>query len=167
MKYTISILVENHPGVLSRVSGLFSRRSFNIDSLAVGVTDDPTVSRITIIVDGNEYTVEQVEKQLNKLIDVIKLKTLSPADTISRELMLVKVAAGANERGEIMNIVRIMEAKICNISRTTMTLEVSDTTERLETMLELLRPYGLREVIRTGTIATQKGSDSITVKNNN
>ncbi len=80
----------------------FSRRSFNIDSLAVGVTDDPTVSRITIIVDGNEYTVEQVEKQLNKLIDVIKLKTLSPADTISRELMLVKVAAGANERGEIM-----------------------------------------------------------------
>ena len=110
---------------------------------------------------------EQVEKQLNKLIDVIKLKTLSPADTISRELMLVKVAAGANERGEIMNIVRIMEAKICDISRTTMTLEVSDTTERLETMLELLRPYGLREVIRTGTIATQKGSDSITVKNNN
>ena len=167
MKYTISILVENHPGVLSRVSGLFSRRSFNIDSLAVGVTDDPTVSRITIIVDGNEYTVEQVEKQLNKLIDVIKLKTLSPADTISRELMLVKVAAGANERGEIMIIVRIMEAKICDISRTTMTLEVSDTTERLETMLELLRPYGLREVIRTGTIATQKGSDSITVKNNN
>ena len=167
MKYTISILVENHPGVLSRVSGLFSRRSFNIDSLAVGVTDDPTVSRITIIVDGNEYTVEQVEKQLNKLIDVIKLKTLSPADTISRELMLVKVAAGANERGEIMNIVRIMEAQICDISRTTMTLEVSDTTERLETMLELLRPYGLREVIRTGTIATQKGSDSITVKNNN
>lgn len=106
MKYTISILVENHPGVLSRVSGLFSRRSFNIDSLAVGVTDDPTVSRITIIVDGNEYTVEQVEKQLNKLIDVIKVKTLAPAETISRELLLVKVAAGAAERGEIMNIVR-------------------------------------------------------------
>lgn len=164
MKYTISILVENHPGVLSRVSGLFSRRSFNIDSLAVGVTDDPTVSRITIIVDGNEYTVEQVEKQLNKLIEVIKVKTLAPAETISRELLLVKVAAGAAERGEIMNIVRITDSKICDISRTTMTIEASDTTERLETLLELLRPYGLREVIRTGTIATQRGSDFITVK---
>lgn len=164
MKYTISILVENHPGVLSRVSGLFARRSFNIDSLAVGITDDPTVSRITIIVDGNEYTVEQVEKQLNKLIDVIKLKTLSPTETISRELMLVKVSASATERGDIMNIVRITNGKICDISRTTMTIEASDTTEHLENLLELLRPYGIKEVVRTGTIATQKGSDFITVK---
>ncbi len=164
MKYTISILVENRPGTLSRISGLFSRRSFNIDSLAVGVTDDPTVSRITIIVDGNEYTVEQVEKQLNKLIDVIKLKTLAPAETISRELMLVKVSANAAEREEIMNIVRITQAKICDLSRTTITIEASDTTERLENLLDLLRPYGIKEVVRTGTIATQKGSDSIAVK---
>ncbi len=164
MKHTISILVENRPGTLSRISGLFSRRSFNIDSLAVGVTDDPTVSRITIIVDGNEYTVEQVEKQLNKLIDVIKLKTLAPAETISRELMLVKVSANAAEREEIMNIVRITQAKICDLSRTTVTIEASDTTERLENLLDLLRPYGIKEVVRTGTIATQKGSDSITVK---
>ena len=92
MKHTISILVENHAGVLSRISGLFSRRGFNIDSLAVGITDDPTMSRITIIVNGDDYTVEQVEKQLNKLIDVIKLKRLQPEETISRELMLVKVS---------------------------------------------------------------------------
>ncbi len=164
MKRTISILVENHPGVLSRISGLFSRRSFNIESLAVGVTDDSTMSRITIVVDGSDYTVEQVEKQLNKLIDVIKLKTLEPDEIISRELMLVKVAAGADHRGDIINIAKVMDAKICDITRTTMTIEVSETTEKLDNMLEILRPYGIREVVRTGTIATQKGSDIITAK---
>ena len=164
MKYTISILVENHAGVLSRISGLFARRGFNIDSLAVGVTNDPTISRITIVVDGNEYIVEQVEKQLNKLIDVIKLKTLEPDEIISRELMLVKVAAGADHRGDIINIAKVMDAKICDITRTTMTIEVSETTEKLDNMLEILRPYGIREVVRTGTIATQTGSDIITAK---
>ena len=162
MKYTLSILVENHPGVLSRVSGLFSRRSFNIDSLAVGVTDDPTVSRITIIVDGNDYTVEQVEKQLNKLIDVIKLKTLSPTETISRELMLIKVSAESNTRGDIMDIAKIMGAKISDITTSAMTVEIADTAERLQTMLDLLKPYGIKEVVRTGTIALQRGEGSIT-----
>ena len=160
MKHTISILVENHPGVLSRVSGLFSRRSFNIESLAVGVTEDPTVSRITIIVEGNDYTVEQVEKQLNKLIDVIKLKTLEPAETISRELLLVKVSATASERAEIISVAKVLGGKVCDITRTTLTIEVSAASEDLNNMLEVLRPYGVKEVVRTGTIAAQKGSES-------
>ena len=147
MKRTISILVENHPGVLSRISGLFARRGFNIESLAVGVTEDHSTSRITIVVDGDHRTIEQVEKQLNKLIDVIKVKTQEASEIISR--------------GEIMNIADIMGAKISDITRTTMTLEVSDTCERLETMIELVRPYGLKEVIRTGTIAIQKGKDAL------
>ena len=161
MKRTISILVENHPGVLSRISGLFSRRGFNIESLAVGVTDDPTISRITIVVDGTERIIEQVEKQLNKLIDVIKLRTLNPDEMISRELMLIKVAANAADRGEIMNIVKIMGAKISDITRTTMTVEVSDSADRLETMLELLKPFGLKEVIRTGILAIQNGTEPL------
>lgn len=161
MKHTISILVENHAGVLSRISGLFSRRDFNIDSLAVGITDDPTVSRITIIVSGDAYTVEQVEKQLNKLIDVIKLKRLLPNETISRELMLVKVSSDAKNRGDIIDIARVMQAKVCDISPATITIEISDTGERLEILQELVKPYGILEVVRTGTIAVQKGYGDI------
>ena len=110
MKHTISILVENHAGVLSRISGLFSRRSFNIDSLAVGVTDDPTVSRITIIVNGDDYTVEQVTKQLNKMVDVIKLKQLDSSNDICRELMLIKVRCNAKNRSDLIDIAQLMEA---------------------------------------------------------
>lgn len=161
MKHTISILVENHAGVLSRISGLFSRRGFNIDSLAVGITDDPTMSRITIIVDGDDYTVEQVEKQLNKLIDVIKLKRCMPGESISRELMLVKVSCNSKSRGDIIDIARVMEAKISDISPKTITIEISDTTEQLEILQELLTPYGILEVVRTGTIALQKGLETI------
>lgn len=164
MKHTISILVENHAGVLSRISGLFARRAFNIDSLAVGVTDDTTISRITIVVEGTEHTVEQVEKQLNKLIDVIKVKTLAPAELLTRELMLIKVAAEAEKRGEILTIAEVMEAKVADISRATMTLELSDTFERLAVFEDMLVPYGIKEIVRTGTIAMQKGSDSITPK---
>ena len=164
MKQTVSILVENHAGVLSRVSGLFSRRGFNIESLAVGITDDPTVSRITIVVDGDEYMLEQVEKQLNKLIDVIKLRTFPQQETISRELMLVKVSAKANARGDIMDVAKIMGGKISDITTDTMTVEIADTAEHLQTMLDLLMPYGIKEVARTGTIALQKGMDSISVQ---
>lgn len=163
MKQTVSILVENHAGVLSRVSGLFSRRGFNIDSLAVGVTDDPTVSRITIVVDGDEYMMEQVEKQLNKLIDVIKLRIFAVEDVVSRELMLVKVAATPKQRGEIMDVAKIMSAKVCDITNDSMTVEIADTSEQLQTMLELLTPYGIKEVVRTGTIALQKGNGSLNV----
>ena len=164
MKQTVSILVENHAGVLSRVSGLFSRRGFNIESLAVGITDDPTVSRITIVVDGDEYMLEQVEKQLNKLIDVIKLRTFPQQEIISGELMLVKVSAKANARGDIMDVAKIMGGKISDITTDTMTVEIADTAEHLQTMLDLLMPYGIKEVARTGTIALQKGMDSISVQ---
>ena len=162
MKQTVSILVENHAGVLSRVSGLFSRRGFNIDSLAVGVTDDSSVSRITIVVDGDDYMLEQVEKQLNKLIDVIKLRTLPQDEIISRELMLIKVSAESDTRGDIMDVAKIMGAKISDITTSAMTVEIADTAERLQTMLDLLKPYGIKEVVRTGTIALQRGEGSIT-----
>lgn len=158
MKHTIAILVENHAGVLSRISGLFSRRGFNIDSLAVGITDDPTISRITIVVDGNDYTVEQIEKQLNKLIDVIKLKRLLPEETIPRELMLIKVLCSPETRGDILDVARSMEAHVCDISKTTMTIEISDTAPRIEIIMELLAPYKILEVVRTGTIALEKGN---------
>ena len=164
MKQTVSILVENHAGVLSRVSGLFSRRGFNIESLAVGVTDDSSVSRITIVVDGDDYMLEQVEKQLNKLIDVIKLRTLPQDEIISRELMLIKVTAKSDARGDVMDIAKIMGAKISDITTSTMTVEIADTAERLQTMLDLLTPYGIKEVVRTGTIALQRGGESITVQ---
>ena len=164
MKHTFSVLVENRAGVLSRITGLFSRRAFNIESLAVGVTEDPTFSRVTIVVEGNDYTVEQVEKQLNKLIDVIKVRTIQPADLISRELVLVKVNAGQHERADIMNIAEIMSAKIVDSSRNTMTLELADTSDRVDLFTELLRPFVIREIARTGIVALQKGTDTISVK---
>lgn len=162
MKHTISVLVENQPGVLSRISGLFSRRGFNIDSLAVGVTDDPTVSRVTIIVDGNDYTVEQVEKQLNKLIDVIKVKCLNADELIARELVILKVCATGEKRAEIMTIAEITKAEIIDISTTTMTLQLADTYQNILRFEEILKPYGVVEEVRTGTIAIQKGAESIT-----
>lgn len=159
MKYTMSVLVENHAGVLSRVAGLFARRGFNIDSLAVGVTEDPAISRMTIVVDGDEYVVEQLEKQLNKVIPVIKVKTLDPTETIARTLSLFKVSAPAGQREDIMRISELMGARIVDATRTTMTLEFSDTVERTETLETLLRPYGVKEAVRTGVIALEKGAD--------
>lgn len=159
MKHTISILVENHAGVLSRISGLFSRRSFNIDSLAVGVTDDPTVSRITIIVNGDDYTVEQVTKQLNKMVDVIKLKQLDSSNDICRELLLIKVRCNAKNRSDLIDIAQLMQAKISDLSSNSFTLELSDTPQRLALMEEMLRPYGILEEVRTGAIALQHGTE--------
>lgn len=161
MKHTLSVLVENHAGVLSKVSGLFSRRSFNIDSLAVGVTEDASVSRITIVVDGDDSVIEQVEKQLNKLIDVIKVKTLQPNDFISRELILLKVHANSGNRSEIIQIADIFGAKIIDVSRTTLTLEYADTNDRIESLEAMLIPYGISETVRTGTIALEKGAKLI------
>ena len=158
MKQTISILVENQPAVLNKITGLFSRRAFNIESLAVGVTDDPTISRITIIVDSGNSVVGQVEKQLNKLVDVIKVRTLEEDHMIGRELMIIKVSSTTKTRVDIMNLCQIMGAKIADVSSTTMTLELSDTAERLELFQSLLRPFSILEVARTGLIAVQKGS---------
>ena len=158
MKQTISILVENQAGVLNRITGLFSRRAFNIESLAVGVTDDPTISRITIIVDSGNSVVEQVEKQLNKLVDVIKVRTMEDNKMVARELMTVKVSCTTKTRVDIMNVCQIMDAKVADISPSTITLELSDTGDRLELFLSLLRPFSILEVARTGLIAVQKGS---------
>ena len=158
MKQTISVLVENQAGVLNRITNLFSRRAFNIESLAVGVTDDPSVSRITIIVDSGNSVVEQVEKQLNKLVDVIKVRTLDEDKMIARELLIVKVSSTTKNRTDIMNLCQIMGAKIADVSPNTMTLELSDTGDRLELFLSLLRLFSILEVARTGLIAVQKGS---------
>ncbi len=164
MKHTISVLVENHSGVLSRISGLFSRRGFNIDSLAVGPTQDPTISRITIIADGNEYTVEQIEKQLNKLVEVIKVKTLGKDECLARELLIAKLSVPADKRSEVMTIAEITGAKVMDLTLTTMTLELCDTYSHLKRFEEIIAPYNVIELVRTGTIAISKGADTITAK---
>ena len=164
MKHTISVLVENHSGVLSRVSGLFSRRGFNIDSLAVGITEDPTISRMTIVVEGNDYTVEQVEKQLNKLIDVIKVRTIPEEELVTRELVLFKIQTEISQRSEVMDLCKIMGAKIIDISRSTLTVEMTDTAEQIALLEGLLTPYRILEVARTGLIAVQKGALTINKK---
>ncbi len=163
MKHTISILVENQAGVLARIAGLFARRAYNIDSLAVGVTEDTAISRVTLVVDGDEYTLEQVLKQLNKLIDVIKVRTVSEQELLSRELVLVKVNCTPLQRAELISIAEIAEAKISDISVSTMTLELSDYEAKIRTFEELLRPYGIKEIVRTGTIAIQRGSTSLSI----
>ena len=158
MKYTLSVLVENQPGVLSKVAGLFARRGFNIDSLAVGVTENPAISRITIVVNGDEYIVEQVEKQLNKVIPVIKVKVLEADRFISCELSLIKVSCNMKQRAEIMKIAELMGANVVDVSPSSLTIESAETSERNEHLISLLRPYGLREVVRTGVTAIEKGS---------
>ena len=161
MKQTISVLVENHAGVLNRITSLFSRRAFNIDSLAVGVTDDPSLSRITIIVDNDNTVVEQVEKQLYKLVEVIKVRTLDENALIGRELMIIKVSANKNNREHVMTICSICGAKVVDIPPTSMTMEISDTPERVRTFEDMMRPFNILEVARTGVIALQKGAGKI------
>ena len=163
MQYTLSILVENQAGVLSKISGLFSRRGFNIDSLAVGVTNNPDVSRITIVANGDEYVVEQLEKQLNKLIPVIKVKRLDEGNFISRELTLIKVPCPAAKRAEIIQTVEIMQAKIVDVATNCVTIEYCECANRVNTLIDLLKPYGIREIVRTGTVAIDRGTASVSV----
>lgn len=161
MKQTISVLVENRAGVLSKITSLFSKRAFNIESLAVGVTDDPTLSRITIIVDSGNSVVEQVEKQLNKLVDVVKVRVINEHSIIGRELLLVKVSATASTRPDIMTMCSICGAKVADVTANTMTIELSDTTDAVTAFEEMMRPYGIMETARTGMIALQKGAGRI------
>lgn len=158
MQHTITVLVENRPGVLARVSGLFARRGFNIESLAVSITDDPTVSRMTIVVTGDDSTLAQINKQTSKLIDVIKVVDYSEIPTVERELALIKVKAESAERAAIMQIVDIFRAKIIDISETSFTIEVTGGTDKVDAIEDLLRPYGIMEVVRTGKIAMARGS---------
>lgn len=150
--------MENRPGVLSKVSGLFSRRGFNIESLAVSITEDPTVSRMTIVVGGDEKALEQIEKQLNKVVDVIKVFDYVNAASVDRELALVKVTAGADKRAEIMQICDIFRGKIIDVSDRTLTIEVTGTVEKVDAFQNLLAPYGIKELVRTGKIALTRGS---------
>lgn len=159
MTHTISVLVENQFGVLARVAGLFSARGFNIDSLAVGETDDPTVSRITIMTHGDDRVIEQIRKQLDKLIDVIKVQDLTEEERIERELVLVKVNAASAARADLMQIVNTFRGKIVDVSPKTITVEVTGNESKVDAMLELLRPFGLKEVVRTGTIAVSRKSE--------
>ncbi|MDR1778974.1 MAG: acetolactate synthase small subunit [Clostridiales Family XIII bacterium] len=161
MRHIISALVENRAGVLSRISGLFARRGFNIDSLAVGETDDPKISRITIIVNGDEHIADQVTKQLNKLIDVLKVKSLTHIETTRRELVLIKVKADEKQRGEIIDIARIMDCDIVDASHSTLMLEFVNRPERVDLLIDLLRKYKILEIARTGMVALQKGPDAI------
>lgn len=160
-KHILSVLVENHPGVLSRVAGLFSRRGFNIDSLAVGITENPDISRITIIVDGDDYTVEQVSKQLNKLIDVIKIKQLEKSEAVSRELALIKVSANAGNRTEVVQIVEIFRAKIIDVSKSTLTIEISGSIDKVAALEDMLKQFGIKEIVRTGMISIERGNKFI------
>ena len=158
MKHTMYILVENYAGVLSKITGLFSRRGFNIESLAVGVTTDMSVSRITIVADGDEYVAEQTQKQLNKLIPVIEVRLLK--NHISRELALIKVNSNVKSRVEIMGIAELMKAKIIDVGVNTITVEIADTVDNVDTIVELFRPYGIKEIARTGTVAIERSAGS-------
>ncbi len=161
MKQIISVLVENQAGVLNKITGLFARRAFNIDSLAVGVTEDKSVSRITMIVDSGHNALEQVEKQLNKLVPVIKVRSFSMNELVGKELALIKVGAGARTRSELKDLADMMGARITDMSPTTVTFEISDTPDRIDIFEEMLRTYGIKEVARTGIVALQKGSNFI------
>ncbi|MEW6307509.1 MAG: acetolactate synthase small subunit [Bacillota bacterium] len=157
MRHTLAVLVANQPGVLARVAGLFSRRGFNIDSLAVGPTQDPSVSRMTIAVEGDERLVEQVSKQLNKLVDVIKVSDLSPEDSVSRELALIKVQVAAASQPAVLQIVEMFRAKVVDVGSHSLIIEATGAGAKMEAILEMLRRFGLVEVVRTGTIAMQRG----------
>ena len=158
MKQIISVLVENQAGALNKITGLIARRAFNIDSLAVSVTEDESVSRVTMIVDSGSHAAEQVEKQLHKLICVIKVKRLEPGEFVGSELIIIKVSANTKNRSDIKNIGDIMNAKINDISASTMTMELADEPDRVALFQEMLAPFGILEVARTGLIAVQKGA---------
>ncbi|MCC7576911.1 MAG: acetolactate synthase small subunit [Methanomethylovorans sp.] len=161
MKHTLAVLVENRYGVLSRVASLFARRGYNIDSLAVGVTEDPTISRMTIVVRGDDLVLEQVTKQLNKLIDVIRVTDLGSEDTVERELALIKVNADVNNRSEIMQIADIFRAKIIDVASKSMVIEVTGDENKIRAIEQLLKPFGIKEMARTGKIALRRGPKSV------
>jgi acetolactate synthase-1/3 small subunit len=152
-KHTLALLVENRPGVLARIAGLFSRRGFNIDTLAVGPTEDPHVSRITLTVDGAVHPIDQVTKQLHKLVNVIKIRDMEPERTIAREMALFKVQSAVENRGEIMQFADIFRAKIVDVSRRTLTIEVTGSAEKIDAFERMIRPHGLIEMARTGEVA--------------
>ncbi|MBQ3426689.1 MAG: acetolactate synthase small subunit [Clostridia bacterium] len=160
-KYTLSVLVENHAGVLSRVVGLFTRRGFNIHSLSVGTTKDEKISRITIEVKGDDYMLEQVSKQLSKLMEVIKLKKLTEGDMVKRGLILIKVKATPKTRGEIIEVTNVFRANIVDISETTLTVEMTGSDRKIDAFLRMMENYGVEEIARTGMTALERGASTL------
>jgi acetolactate synthase I/III small subunit len=158
MKHTIAVIVENKSGVLTRIAGLFSRRSFNIESLSVGATDNPEYSRMTISVEGDEEVLEQVIKQLSKLINVIRVSELERAESVERELAMIKVTADKDSRSEIMQIVNIFRAKIVDVSARSMVIEVTGDGEKIDAIIQLLRQFGIKEMARTGKVSMIRGA---------
>src|SRR5919198_778866 len=156
-KHILSLLVENKPGGLARIAGLFSRRGFNIQTLAVGPTDDPTLSRMTLTVDGALHPIDQVTKQLHKLVNVIKIRDLEPAETVSRELALFKVSADSDSRREILEFAEIFRGSVVDVSKRSVTVEITGPDEKIEAFERNIRPFGLIEMVRTGEIAVSRG----------
>jgi acetolactate synthase-1/3 small subunit len=156
-KHVLSILVENKPGVLTRIAGLFARRGFNIDTLTVGPTDDEHLSRITLTVDGALHPIDQVTKQLHKLVNVLKIRDLEPGDTVARELALFKVSADGAQRAEVMQMCEIFRGKVVDVTKRSLTVEVTGTTAKIEAFERMVRPLGLIEMMRTGEIAIARG----------
>jgi acetolactate synthase-1/3 small subunit len=157
MRHIISAVVENRPGVLAHIAGLFAGRGFNIDSLAVGETEDPARSRMTVVVKGDDAVLEQVRKQLGKIIDVIKVTDFSDAEYVERDLALIKVSVKPEKRGEIFEVCEVFRGKVVDIGPKQLTLEISGPEKKIEAFIELLKPYGIREVVRTGRIAIARG----------
>ena len=160
-KHILSLLVENRPGVLARIAGLFSRRGFNIDTLAVGPTEDPDISRVTLTLDGAVHPIDQVTKQLHKLVNVIKIRDMEPDGTVAREMALFRINASVENRAEIMQFAEIFGANIVDVSRRTLTIEVTGSQEKIDSFERMVRPHGLIEMARTGEVAiTKPRSDS-------
>lgn len=161
-KHTLSVLVENKPGVLARIASLFSRRGFNIDSLAVGPTEYPAVSRMTVVVDVEDQPLEQVTKQLNKLVNVIKIVELDPSQSVQRELLLLKVKSDLETRSHILETVQLFRAKVVDVSQDAVTIEATGSADKLDALLRVLEPFGIRELVQSGVVAIGRGPRSIT-----
>jgi acetolactate synthase-1/3 small subunit len=161
-KHTLSVLVENTPGILARIAALFSRRGFNIDSLAVGVTEHPDISRITIVVQVEDLPLEQVTKQLNKLVNVLKIVELEPGLSVQRELLLVKVRADTGTRSRVLETVGLFRAKVVDVAQDTVTVEATGDSGKLGALIAVLEPFGIRELVQSGMVALGRGGKSIT-----
>jgi acetolactate synthase I/III small subunit len=161
MRHTLSVLVQNKPGVLARTAGLFSRRGYNIESLTVGVTENENVSRMTIVVAGDDTVVEQVTKQLNKLIEVIKVSDLTKESYVDRELVLIKVTADSSNRGEIMQLVDVFRARIVDVAAKSLIIEATGDAGKISALIDMLKQFGIKEIVRTGTLALGRGSKVI------
>lgn len=160
MRHVISALVQNQPGVLSHVAGMFSARGFNIDSLVVGRTEDPTFSRMTIVVVGDDRILEQVRKQLGKIVSVVKVRDFSDVTYVERDLMLLRVQSGPEKRPEVVDLVNLFRGRVVDVARASITVEMSGTEDKLEAFIGLMRPYGIRELARTGVIAMARGQQN-------